>query len=215
MIDHFGVCFQAVMDPILSQLLRLSFRATTIATRALRIRRPSTCKVSRDYYNVAVTHSPGSNGNRVLIPQDSYQRLEKARYLDQGAPPHVRRNTLGVSTRNYGLTSTWYKAHPGMVQSSRPCSISYFPLHIPKITPRESVRLASTSIPTSNSRIQTGYEGITEPTSLSQERYNLLSDNYLEGVQESLEYLAETNLSMDVEFSVCTAIKPSCRLQVS
>ncbi|MCJ1472015.1 Mitochondrial chaperone Frataxin [Lambiella insularis] len=76
------------------------------------------------------------------------------------------------------------------------------PLHPLATFQRKCARLFSTT----RAETQKSYEGVKEPTSVSQEQYNRLSDDYLERVQQWLEDLSDSDESVEVEFSVRMAL---------
>ncbi|MCJ1418183.1 hypothetical protein MMC32_004529 [Xylographa parallela] len=73
-----------------------------------------------------------------------------------------------------------------------------------------SIRFASSSAVTAAAVKATGYEGIKDPSDITQNKYNQLADDYLEAVQQWLEDLSDADESVEVEFSVSES-----RLEIS
>ncbi|MCJ1283488.1 Mitochondrial chaperone Frataxin [Xylographa opegraphella] len=65
----------------------------------------------------------------------------------------------------------------------------------------EPIRSASSSAATAASGHTTGYEGIKDPSNITQHKYNQLADDYLEAVQQCLEDLSDADENVEVEFS--------------
>ncbi|MCJ1392491.1 Mitochondrial chaperone Frataxin [Xylographa bjoerkii] len=59
---------------------------------------------------------------------------------------------------------------------------------------------ASTSAAAASEKT-TDYEGIKDPSDITQNKYNSLADDYLEAVQQWLEDLSDADESVEVEFS--------------
>ncbi|MCJ1432821.1 Mitochondrial chaperone Frataxin [Xylographa pallens] len=62
-------------------------------------------------------------------------------------------------------------------------------------------RYASSSAATAADGKATGYEGIKDPSEITQNKYNQLADDYLEAVQQCLEDLSDADENVEVEFS--------------
>ena len=75
----------------------------------------------------------------------------------------------------------------------------------PRVRPSSQngpIRSVSSSVSTATSGKPTGYEGIKDPSDITQNKYNQLADDYLEAVQQWLEDLSDADENVEVEFSV-------------